>query len=276
MPLSEPDPLAPARKPVPDSVIKDLLKGKYTHINSLIRQPQETSSHTVTHDHALGGGITLTTTPRAKHRVVESGIDFMEAYLSTVLPACVQLVQHADTLAHAHAAADKVQQHVCFLVAATVYFRRYGVENAIRYLESHRDQCTTASTNLVQPYTLKLHNMLFDVATRGGNSYNNNSSSSSSGGGSSSSAITKNGGFSAPRPARFPADGSCGRFNSHAGCQDRSCTYRHECRTCKSTEHGQTKCAKWKPTFAKRTGGPPTHSSSSSSSSSSSDSKTAK
>ena len=226
---------------MPDSIIKDLLKGKYIPINKLIRQPQEAAStdpHVITQ---LDSQHAITKLGRSKTRTVTEHIDWFEAYVSSVLPAQTRLVRQATTVAAAHSAANAVQNHLCFVLAAVRMFRDHDVPTALRYLESHREECHRQSTNIAEPNLLKLVNTSLGshgvaaarqhhvVARHGGGSSSSSSSSSSS---------------AAARP-KLPADGTCGRYNSWNGCSTDKCPYRHSCRTCKSEAHGQTACPTW-------------------------------
>jgi hypothetical protein len=207
---------------------------------------------TTTNEVQLGGGIHLTTKPLERRRTVTEPLDWIEAYLSSVLPVWALKVQQATTLEEARTASTSLQQHITFALGATVIFRRAGTfSNALKYLESHRQECTgKANSNIAVPDTIKLTTLMHDAVSAAVRNANSNSSSSSSSE-SSSSAHNANNRRATKPSGNKPADGSCGLFNSHAGCTTTTCTYRHECRICKSSEHGKPKCPQFKPQFGK-------------------------
>ena len=223
---------------------------------------QTTSDPSITkHDTSLGGGITISTTPRAKTRVVTQSLDWFEVMFSSILPAQAQVVLQSTTLTEAHDAAALLQQYICYSLAATVYFRKYPFHTANQYLEAHRQTCMARTVNnIAVPDIL----MLSNLPTQSNNSssamsinrHTNNSSSSSShthtNNNSNYNSANRSGGSSAP------ASGICGFYNSHKGCNIVSCIYRHVCKQCASAAHGKTTCPQFTPAQGKNSKPKPT------------------
>jgi len=273
--------LTPAHSEVPSKIIHELISRhrKFFNIHELIRQPDQSSSGSSvrpesttsiplnTGDHEQNITIQVPSKYTRKLRTVTSLQDYFEAYLSSILPAMNLRVINATSLIEAQSAANEVQNHICFLLSSIVVTRELGFKDGLNYLESHRQECTQskAPINIAVRDQHKYSNMqgsqLSEKTKQLGASNNNNNSnnntsargksgtigSSSSSNGSSSN----NSNRTHSKPSKYPtkvSDGSCGGFNSFAGCKETNCQYTHVCRLCKSNSHGKTSCPQFKGT----------------------------
>lgn len=243
-PLSVPDHLAPTYKPVAGSEVKKLLKGKYVHIDSLIRQPQSSKNPNESkHISNLGNGVSLHTSSSKSSRVVKEPLDWFEAMLSSMLPVQVRLASQASTLDEAKTALVSVERYICYSLAAITYFRKYTFDDAKKYLESHRRSCIETGTNLSEPDILQLtqltpyvaspQSMLQNTRPHGMIVGNQSNNSNNHGRGQRS----KHG-----KPYNKQ---DCGKFNSRDGCSYENCIFDHVCRHCGSKEHGKSSCPKF-------------------------------
>ena len=241
-------------KPLSHKTVKDLLKGKFISIHELLRQPQS-SYQPPTNQVQLGAGILLSSSPQPKHRSVESPLDWIEAYLSSVLPSLALNTQRATTLTEARVANKQLQQHLTHALNAVVLFRRApsNFQSSLKYLESHRQDCTEQpNSNVAQPDVLKLTSINQDAAIMAG---------------AQAAAAAA---YSNPHPhphtqqpaalslSKTPrlnaaAQGKCGNYNSRMGCQrlTGTCPYAHACLLCNSTAHGKPDCPQSVPKPAK-------------------------
>ena len=115
--------MAPIYKPVPNDVIKKLLQGKYVTLDKLFRQAQDMRSARVSrHSVVLAKGLQLQTEAPPPRRYVNNEHDWCEVMFSSILPALSQSVLSSTTITDAHTAATKLQQHLCYCLAAITYF----------------------------------------------------------------------------------------------------------------------------------------------------------
>jgi hypothetical protein len=236
---------------VPDDIVRKLLKGKYVHIHKLLRQPQHSYTPTK-EEHTLAPGVVISTKRQHKKRQVDSQFDYIEALFSSLLPAQAQVVLNTLTPnTPAHAAATQLQRTLTFSLSAVDLFRRHTFTSALKYLESHREACARdPSQNIAVRDLHRLHNLMAPSS--------NSSSSSSSASyhtpqhsGGSGSAAASSGGSGSGSRGRHPPDGTCGAFNSRAGCTKSPCTYKHTCRSCSSSAHGRAQCPSFQPKLGK-------------------------
>jgi hypothetical protein len=261
-------------RPVPESVRQQLAEGKFIPIHKLLRAPQS-SPHTDKgrHETNIGGGIIVSTAPAPKTRAVQQPLDWFEAFLSTLLPFEVQKLQlllaHPQSASMAEASgiqsdaaiqqAEKVQRLVCFGLSAAYQFGHSTFDSALAYLESHRQDCTEqrgrniAEPNMTAQGQLLLHQVRSSASAARSSSSSGSSGSSSSYGRSNGTYSGGSGSGSSSRGFGSPRHDDCGPFNSRDGCSKSAaaCGRKHECRLCKSAEHGKASCPQFAPRYGK-------------------------
>ena len=242
-PLSVPDHLAPTYKPVASSEVKKLLRGKYVHIDSLIRQPQSSKNPNESKQISnLGNGVSLHTSSSKSSRIVKEPLDWFETMLSSMLPVQVRLASQAATLDEAKSALASIERYICYSLAAIVYFRKYTFDDAKKYLESHRRTCIDTVTNLAEPDILQLTQLTQLTQLAPFSAPQSVLSNSRTSGSQSNNTHVRGQHVKHGKPYN-KAD--CGKFNSREGCSYPNCVYVHSCRQCGATDHGKSSCPKF-------------------------------
>ena len=245
--LHTPDPCAPQFKPLSDKVVSDVLKGKFVPIHDLVRQPQATTTTTNT-DIRLTADVTITTSPRVQQRGVTCPDDWVETYLSSVLPILAHKAERATSLTEAKAAATLLQQHITYALSAVVMFRRapFPFPACLRYLESHRQDCTIRSTDIGAPDLTKLTTLTQQSvadAARAATTAAAAPTASATPRGNSNRGST----HTPHKQSAAAAAGICGNHNSFVGCTKPpgTCPYKHICLECRATDHIKPACPRF-------------------------------
>jgi hypothetical protein len=232
---------------VSSKVIKKLKDGKYVHIDQLVRQYQ--SARTDQHLASIGS-ITLSTTS-TKARTVDKPTDWHEAFLSSILPVIIQQALAESTVDGIKSKVIEIERHVSYGLAALTYFNRFSFTSAKNYLESHRDKCYAQTADISEPDIPMFNTMQRLAHSSSSTAPSSNSSSSSSSSSASPQSGTNRNRAHSNRSPSYNAE-QCGKFNSYDGCPNKQCPVKHQCRICKSDEHGQTKCPDFKKVYPKK------------------------
>jgi len=142
-------------------------------------------------------------------------------------------------------AIQELQQHLTFALNAVVLFRRSPASfpSNLKYLESHRQECTQHGGNIATPDVIKLTAISQDAIAAATAAATTAYTSAAS---NTTHAATHH---HVPKPQRTNAAaiGMCGPYNSRLGCMktQATCPYKHQCLVCNSITHGKAHC----PTF---------------------------
>ena len=226
---------APELAPLSARVLYKLRKGKFVHINDLIRQPARSRDPAVSKQTEKVGSLSISyTAATAQKRQVHSQLEWLEAYLSSVVPVQLETLRlKASSVSELKPLVQQVEASIAYVLHAMTHFKAFThvpARTVIEYLEAHRANCIATNASVASPDW----NMLMKLTQQSLVS----ASSSASTGPSPSSSST------ATAQAKPPAKQQiCGLFNQANGCRyGATCKFVHACRVCKSTAHGAHQC----------------------------------
>lgn len=226
-------------------MVSDIIKGKFIPIHDLVRQPQATNPHNNT-DIKLAANVTISTSARPKRREVESPDDWVETYLSSVLPALAHKADRAASLTEAKTAVKQLQQHITYALSAVVMFRRssFPFASCLRYLESHREECANRPlTDIGAPDLTKLTTLTQESVAE--------AARTAAAAAAHTTHVTARGhtAHTPQKQSAAAATGICGSHNSYKGCAKPAgtCVHQHICLQCRAPDHIKPNCPQFTP-----------------------------
>lgn len=237
---------APNHAPLSDKVVRQLRRGKYVHISKLIRQPARS------HDPNAGvkveklGSLSVSMKVDTASRKVTTQLDWLEAILSSVLPAQLESVQQAAKELPAHerelapltSKLGKLEATLMYVLYGIVHFRSgIPVGRVIEYLEAHRHQCWSNGDDISDPDWSMLMSLTQERLASPSSSSSSSAAAYSSSSSSSSAASNK--------------VQACGLFNKGTCKYGATCKFSHTCHSCKQPGHGLISCPDRKAAEAK-------------------------
>lgn len=225
------------------------------HMHDLIRQPRSSTNPLDRNEHRLTNNIVISTRSARARRLVETSNDWFEVMFSSILPIQAYIIQQSNTLEAAQQAAANLQNLFSFCLNAINLFKQYPFQPSSKYLESHRETCTNASStnNIAVPNVQKIQQIIHSVVysnlsatttptrsssapTASSYTYSNRSPSNNNNNNRNNKSDNN------AKKSYSPADGICGKYNSFNGCKDTNCSFSHHCRECKQPGHSKPRC----------------------------------
>jgi hypothetical protein len=212
---------APEFSPLKDKYVRALMKGKYVHINNLFRQRERSKDPHATEGKVQLAGDVSISFKKPHARKVTTPLEWLEAFLSSVLPAQLTRAQQASTSSSVSQHIEEARRSLMYALYAMVHFKNGIAPQTIEYLEAHRRQCIIRSMNMAYPdWNMKLAQPSAAAATVA----------------------------TAPSHSNVAGDKQvqvCGLFNKPDGCYyAAACKFLHICRLCKQSGHRAYECPK--------------------------------
>lgn len=165
MPLLKPDPYGADHQPLKQRIVDKLLRGEFVAIGELLRAKRVAPTSSASKHIGRVGHLSLSiegdsfSAAAAAKRTVSTPLDYLEAYVTALLPAQMHLLTASIAAPPDSVQAEQLErmrQLVVFASSAVLYFRKFAKSNQhyghiVNHLEQQRQSWHDGTQELLSP-----------------------------------------------------------------------------------------------------------------------------